>query len=332
MNFQEPKQLSEMARKIEPYQYQIIEKKFSNLLSSINDDSDRDKAVLRIHSYLHEGLSEERIFSMFTGQSFPLPHCLAFASGKGGVGKSMLSVNTAVFFSKIGKRVLLFDADYGLSNAHIYLNFRTKKSLLDFFLSGDPEDAVEKISSRLDYIHTGSGELKLVDMDEYEFTRIRKMLMTIARRYDVIIMDCSPGIGKDVIQTLLVGTQSIMVTTPQVSSITDTYALIKVLCQARMHPRVNVVVNMARSVQEADQAFQRISLCTERFLKLPVEYLGNLFYSSKISQSLNERTPVIEMYPLDTRSGARIIQLAQNLFSRIKKDTQKEVQRDVFNR
>ena len=128
---------------IEPYQYQLIEKKFSFLLRSFPEESSRDSTVHKIHSFLQQGHSEENICGMFLGRQFPLSNCVAFASGKGGVGKSMLAVNTAVSYCARGKKVLLFDADYGLSNAHIYLNFRTSKSLLDYFLSGDPEDGLE---------------------------------------------------------------------------------------------------------------------------------------------------------------------------------------------
>ena len=303
--------------KIEPFRYQLIEKKFSFLLRSFPDAQSREQTIHKIHSYLDEGFSEEKIFSLFTGYQFPLKHCITFASGKGGVGKSMLAVNTSVYFSRTGKKVLLFDADFGLSNAHIYLNFKTGKSLMDYFLSGKPEDAVETITPNLDYIHTGSGDLKLADLDEHEFTRIRKMLMSLAGKYDVIVLDCSPGIGKDVIQTLLIGSQSILVTTPQISSITDTYALIKVLCQARVSPSIGIAVNMSRSVNEAEQAFQKISLCAKRFLHLNIDYLGNIFYSIKISESLNRRTPVVNIYPSDLRSGRRITLLAQKILTRI---------------
>jgi len=327
MDIRKPGQLfgDKLRLNIEPYKYQIIEKRFSSILSSAGDEKERDEIIEKINHCLNNGFSEEKIFSMFTGESFPLKHCISFASGKGGVGKSVISVNTAVYFSKIGKRVLLFDADYGLSNAHIYLNHRVKKSLLDFFLTGNPDDAIENISPDFDYIHTGSGELSLCDMDEHEFMRIRKMLMAISKRYDVIIMDCSPGIGRDVLQTLLLGEQSIIITTPMLSSITDTYALIKVLCQARLHPRISIIVNMARSNLEAYNAFQRISLCTEKFLNLSVEYLGSILYSTKISYSLNERVPVIDKYPLDIRSGGKIIELAKKIFSLLKQNLQKEV-------
>jgi len=107
------------------------------------------------------------------------------------------------------------------------------------------------------------------------------------------------------------------VTTPQISSITDTYALIKVLCQARVDPCIGIAVNMSRSVNEAQQAFQKISLCAKRFLHQNIDYLGNIFYSIKISESLNRRTPVVNIYPSDLRSGRRIALLAQKILTRI---------------
>jgi len=305
---------------IQPYQYQLIEKKFSFLLDAFSNAVDREEAVLKINTHLQNNISEDRICSMFTGLQFPLKHCITFSSGKGGVGKSMLAANTAVHYASTGKKVLLFDADYGLSNAHIYLNYRIKKSLLDFFLSGNADDAIEFVRPNLHYIHTGSGELKLVDLDEHEFTRIRKMLISIAKKYDVIIMDCSPGIGKDIIQTISMGYQNVLVTTPQVSSITDTYALLKVMCQAQMNSKFGIVVNMARSIHEAKDTFNRISLCAKKFLNLNIDYLGEVLYSYKISTSLNKRMPIVYVHPSDMRSGGRIVNLANILFSRVKKE------------
>ncbi|MCK5707436.1 MAG: P-loop NTPase [Candidatus Aureabacteria bacterium] len=306
--------------KIESYQYQLIEKKFSFLLESYSNTAEHEQAVYKINSLMKQGVTEDEIFSSFTGFRFPLPHCIAFASGKGGVGKSMLATNTAVYYANTGKKVLLFDADYGLSNANIYLNFRTEKSLLDFFLSGDPEDALEIIRPNLHYVHTGSGDLKLTDLKEHEFIRIRKMLLTLAGKYDVIILDCSPGIGRGIIQTLSMGARTVLVTSTQSSAITDTYALLKVLCQTIINPHCGIVVNMARSINEAENAFQRISLCAKKFLKRDIDFLGIVPYSFKISQSLNNRKPIVSMYPTDIRSGKRIIDLAKKLFSSIENE------------
>jgi len=297
-------------RLIEPYQKQLIEKEFSNLFASL-ENKGKDELIYEIFELKNKGYTNEDIYGLLKGVNFPLKNCIAVAGGKGGVGKTTIAVNIAYYYARVGRKVLLFDADYGLSNAHIYLNFRTQKTLLDYFLSANPYDAVETIFPNLDYIHTGSGELKLSDLDEHEFSKIRKMMLELSEKYDIIVIDCSPGIGKDVLQTLYMCALCLVVSTPHISSITDTYALIKVMSMAKILPKLSLCVNMARSTFEAKEAYDRIALCAKKFLGINVAYAGMVFYSSKINLSINNKVPVVKTSAYDRRSGGKIVEIAK---------------------
>lgn len=229
---------------------------------------------------------------------------IAIASGKGGVGKTALSVNLATSLAQRGRRVVLFDADLGLANAEVMLNVDPAATVLDV-LDGRKSirEVVVQAAEGVSLISGGSGVAKLADLSEFERVRLVESLEQLEGETDIIIIDCGAGIAPNVLSFAGAADLTIVVTAPEPTSLTDAYALIKVMTQRYDDAWCpQLVVNQAVSRKEAQDVFQRISRVSWRFLKLSIQDGGYILRDDAMIAAIKARTPVVLHRPRSAAS------------------------------
>jgi flagellar biosynthesis protein FlhG len=234
------------------------------------------------------------------------PHVIAVVSGKGGVGKTLVSVNLSIALAARGHRVILFDMDVGLANADIMLGVEPAASWPDV-LSGHRrlEDVIVDGPGGVSFVPGSSGVARTANLSEFERHQLAAVMERIAQRYDVVLLDCGAGISHDVVSFAASADTVLVMATPEPTAITDAYAMIKTL--ARDHERgtdvqdplasIGVVVNMAESRREGRDTFERLATVAARFLHLPLGDYGYILRDDHASAAVRERCPVILRYP-----------------------------------
>ncbi len=221
---------------------------------------------------------------------------IAITSGKGGVGKTNISINLTLVLAKTGKRVMLFDADLGLSSADVLFGVSPKYSINDV-ISGNKQmsEIAVAISDKAVLIPAGSGFEELANITDKKFAFLEHQLDSIESP-DFIIIDTAAGIGKNVTRYLEAADEIIVITTPDPTSITDAYVMIKLL-RKRGKNNINVVVNMVKNRAEADDIFEHIMAISEKFLKFTPNYLGFCPKDPLLVKAVRKRMPIINLFP-----------------------------------
>lgn len=230
-------------------------------------------------------------------QALPL-RALAVTSGKGGVGKTNVAVNLAIALSQRGRRVVVLDGDLGLANVDVVLGLCPRYSLYDVVVGERtlPEVMVEG-PANLRVIPGGSGIAELANLDGGSRQRLVESLRLAERETEFLIIDTGAGIGKSVMSLLLAADEVIVVLTPEPTSLTDAYALIKVLAQGRLHRWVHLVVNRVASAVEAQQVLRRLNTVVSRFLGIELRFLGFIYDDPAVARAVAHQQPLLLSYP-----------------------------------
>ncbi|MDR2356604.1 MAG: MinD/ParA family protein [Oscillospiraceae bacterium] len=243
------------------------------------------------------------------------PKVITVASGKGGVGKSTISVNLSIALSQMGKSVLVIDADFGLANVDIMLGVAAKYNL-SHFLRGE-KDFSEIIQMGLDgvrFVSGGSGLDELLRMDEGQLGMLMSGLSKLDTDIDYIICDAGAGINDNLMRMILASTETIVVTTPEPTAILDAYALIKTIVKRdKFHP-IHVIMNRSENRREADRVLRGFKDVMSRNLGKDVDLLGHVLYDRDVPQSIKQQTPIIISQP-DGRTARDIKAIAQTLLN-----------------
>ncbi|MCC6785209.1 MAG: P-loop NTPase [Planctomycetes bacterium] len=223
---------------------------------------------------------------------------IAVTSGKGGVGKTSVSVNIATELSLRGHRTVLVDVDLGLANAHILAGKAPGKTLFDW-LAGRAEfpEIVVDGPGGMKMISGGSGVKELADLDDGGRTRLVEAIMALRPHCDVVILDTGAGISSGVTDFVAAADHTIVVTTSNFAAIADAYGIVKVLVQGGYRKPMHMVVNRVRSPEEAEQVFKKLQGCTQRFLNNELNWLGLLPEDHSVEGAVLQRTPFCEAYP-----------------------------------
>jgi len=223
---------------------------------------------------------------------------ITVASGKGGVGKTSLTVNLAIALSKAGKKVLVMDADLGMANIDIMMGLAPKYTLYDF-LNGQksfPEIVMQSFEG-INVIPGCSGIFEADDILRIHKEVLIKELADYAREMDFVFIDTGAGISQVVLGFIAAADDAIIVITPEPTSITDGYGIIKVLSKFKLHKQAYLIVNMANNLQEAQESAQRIEMVANSYLDIEIKRLGVIHFDNKVKQSIKEMTPFILKYP-----------------------------------
>ena len=233
-------------------------------------------------------------------------------SGKGGVGKTNFAVNLAIKLQQMGKRVLILDADIGMSNANIILGVEIKYSIFDL-LQGQKKLAniIIKTPYGVDLISGGSELSLLENMDDENQQDILKELATL-EIYDVLIIDNGAGLTKQSLTFSILSDEIILVTTPEPTAITDAYRILKTISQNNIKDNVKLVVNQIREISNGDETYKKLLMTSERFLHLKLEKLGYIFNDIRVNKSIMDQNPIILRYP-NALASTNISQICSNL-------------------
>jgi flagellar biosynthesis protein FlhG len=223
---------------------------------------------------------------------------LAITSGKGGVGKTNIAANIAVCLAAQERRVLLLDADLSLGNLDLVMNLRNKYNI-SHVLSGHKsiEEIVQTGPRGLQVICGASGLDRLAEISEFEQHRILDHLSRLQQEADMLVIDTAAGISHSVTGFCLAADQVLVVTTPEASAIADAYGIIKVLVRKKYGGPVSLVVNMARTIAEGKQTYQRMADVAQRFLQAELYYAGTVLKDERLCTAVRARKPVVLAYP-----------------------------------
>lgn len=225
---------------------------------------------------------------------------ITVTSGKGGVGKTNLSVNFALAMAARGKSVLLFDADMGLANVDVMLGMIPQYTLLNV-LNGQKSlsEIILEGPGGIKLVASGSGGVQeLADLNESQRVKFLDALMELQNQSDIILIDTGAGLHRNVLAFVIAAEEVVIVTTPEPTALMDAYGMIKILYREKGNPVINIVVNMAGNQTEADEAGKKLVILSKRFLGLDIEYLGFVPRDPSMLKAVREQKPVLLSAPL----------------------------------
>ena len=233
---------------------------------------------------------------------------LAIASGKGGVGKTSISTNLAIALSMRGKSVVLFDADLGLANVDIALGIKPQYTI-EHVIRGEKtlEEVIYEGPGGIRIIPAASGIAHIAALSAAEQSELIRSFSELSYPIDHLIVDISAGIDSNVLTFVSACQEVVVVVCDEPTSITDAYALIKVLNKERDITRVKVLANMVTDEGHGRFLCEKISHVVDRFLDVHGSYLGAIPYDDYLRKSVRQQRPVIQAYP--TSEAARSIKL-----------------------
>ncbi len=219
-------------------------------------------------------------------------------SGKGGVGKTSLTVNLACEMSARGLRTIIVDVDLGLANAHILSGVAAQKTLCDY-LEGTAQlpEVVVNGPRGIKLISGGSGLKEMADLDDRGRIRILEAVENLRPHCDLILLDTGAGISNAVTDFVSIADHALVVTTSNFAAIADAYGIVKVLVQAGFDNPMHLIVNRVRSPEEAEQVFTKLDGCTSRFLGYRLNWLGLLPEDASVEGAVLQRAPFREAFP-----------------------------------
>lgn len=227
----------------------------------------------------------------------PLARIITVTSGKGGVGKSNTAINLAVQFRRMGQKVIILDADFGLANIEIMFGAVPKFNLCDFIYQGKSiKDIITWGPMEVGFISGGSGIAGMSNLDKDNLSAIIGNMAELDEMADTIIVDTGAGIADAVLEFLVASGEILLVTTPEPTSITDSYSLLKALSR---HPRyspettqIRVLANKVTGENEAQALYAKLQTVVERYLKVPISYLGMIPQDPLLAKAVMQQMPV----------------------------------------
>ncbi len=223
---------------------------------------------------------------------------ISITSGKGGVGKTSVVVNLATSLSRIGKRVLVVDADLGLANVDIFLGMVPKFNLMHvIFGEKDLVEVMVKAPGGFYILPASSGVEELTSLSSDQRDRLFSEFSQLDGNFDFILIDTAAGISKNVVHFNLAASETIVVMEPEPASFTDAYAVIKVLSVKYGVKDFRILVNNVFSEDEASDIFGKMKIVTEKFLDVRLSFLGFVLHDEKVQKALKLQKPVVEAFP-----------------------------------
>lgn len=242
----------------------------------------------------------EKLRNIIKAQSQPrrqAARVITVTSGKGGVGKSNTAINLAIQFRKMDQKVIILDADFGLANIEIMFGTVPKYNLYDLIYQGkNIRDIIAWGPMDVGFISGGSGIVGMANLSQDYLNYIIQNLVELDSMADVIIVDTGAGISNAVLEFLVASNEILLVTTPEPTSITDSYSLLKALNRhSRFTPEytsINVLANKVKNEEEGSMLYHKLNTVVSRYLKLPIEYLGYIPQDEQLSRAVMQQTPI----------------------------------------
>jgi flagellar biosynthesis protein FlhG len=239
---------------------------------------------------------------------------LTITSGKGGVGKTNISLNLALQLSKLGHRTCLFDADLGLANINILLGLQPEHSLRDvIFNDRSLNEILIRGQDGVDILPGSSGVEEIANLQADQVEHLIDSFSQLAD-YEFVIIDTSAGIAKDVVAFCLGSPEVLIVITPEPTSLTDAFALLKVLALNGFRATARVVVNQCPSASVAKVVYQKFRSAVEKHLDMQVTPVGMIVQDPKVTEAVKQQRPLISIYP-ESNATKCIKKLAERILT-----------------
>lgn len=237
---------------------------------------------------------------------------VTITSGKGGVGKSNIVVNIAIQLRKMGKSVLVFDADIGMGNDDVLIGIYPKYNMFSV-ISNDMDimDVICDGPEGIKLLSGGSGLNKIEDLKEEERKVFLDKLESLDE-FDYILMDTGAGINRSVLAFIACCDELVLVTTPEPTSLTDGYSLLKAVNHFKIKENASIIINKTLENDEGVETFSKFKGVVQRFLNLEINYLGQIFEDKKLVQAVRSQVPFSIKYPNCSASKC-IIEITNNL-------------------
>ena len=244
-------------------------------------------------------------------QAKRLARVITVTSGKGGVGKSSIAINLAMQFRKKGKSVIIFDADFGLANIEVMFGAIPKYNLADMIFRGKGfKDIIVEGPEGIGFISGGSGINGLDNMNREQVQYLVYKLKELETLADIIIIDTGAGISDSVLEFVASSGEVILVTTPEPTSITDSYALLKALNARESFDaeicKIKVIANRVLNYDEGKNLFSKLEVVVTKFLNINLSFLGVIPMDMNMPKSIMQQKPVTMAYP--NSAGAKAIE------------------------
>ncbi|BBO66776.1 site-determining protein [Desulfosarcina alkanivorans] len=238
---------------------------------------------------------------------------IAITSGKGGVGKTNIVANLGYALCKAGNRVLIFDADLGLGNLDVLLGL-TPRYNLSHVIEGKKElsEIIVSGPGNLKILPASSGIQELTKLTAVQKLEIYNKLNALLMNYDIVLIDTAAGISSNVLYFNVSANEIMVVVTPEPTSITDAYALMKILSVRYQEKRFRLLVNLAKNEKEADEVSRQLCLVADRFLDVSIDYFGHVPVDDNVKAGVRKQKVVCEMAPM-TRASRNFAELAHRL-------------------
>ena len=242
------------------------------------------------------------------------PYVISITSGKGGVGKTLTTVNLALSARRLGLKVLVLDGDMGLANVDVVLGLQARYNINDVL-----EGRIGINSIILDgplgikIIPSGSGISQLAQLGFVQRVALLEQLEQLDEDFDLLIIDTSAGIADTVLHLNSVAEKTVVVTTPEPHAMTDAYAMIKVLSDNQRQPNISLLVNMTKSESEGHQVYQRLAGVADRFIGKNIDYLGSVPFDPQIQKAIIQRQAANE-FTTHTNAGQAWNKIAHAVF------------------
>lgn len=223
---------------------------------------------------------------------------ITVTSGKGGVGKTNLAVNLAICLSEYGFKVIILDADFGLANIDVIFGIVPQNTLVDVINS--KKSILEILTEgpkNIKFISGGSGVEQLTKLDKIQLEKFIENISLLDRLADFIIIDTGAGVSESVISFVMAADEVLLVTTPEPTSITDAYALIKMVSNRDNTKPMKLIVNRAETQTEAENILRKLSLVAEKFLSIKLNPLGFVLNDDLVPKSVRMQQPFTVAYP-----------------------------------
>lgn len=223
---------------------------------------------------------------------------IAITSGKGGVGKSNFTLNFALALIDSGHKTAILDADIGLANIDVLMGIAPKNTLIDMLRNHlEIWDIIEKGPNGLEFIAGGSELESIFDIKRNNLPYLLDQLMLLNGYVDTLLIDTGAGLNQESLKFILSADEVFLITTPEPTSITDTYAMIKIIQSKKKDLKINLIINQVSNDQEGFNTAERIKLVTERFLEYEIDLLGYIYSDESVSKAVKKQEPFYLLYP-----------------------------------
>jgi len=242
---------------------------------------------------------------------------IAISSGKGGVGKTSITTNLGIALAQLGAKVCILDADTGLANINILLNLKPEYTI-EHLLNG--EKSIDEIMlegpSGIKVVPAASGITECVDLDQKQHQVLSQALEQLESRFDYLLVDTAAGIGDTVLEFLASAQYCVLVISPEPTSLTDAFALMRVMKRKELKQPIYTIVNRAPNPQKANEVFRRFSAAAKKYLHTRIGYMGSITEDPTISSAICLQTPIIVAQPYSPASH-NIRTLAERIDSKL---------------